>query len=140
MDRTAAAALAGSMYPTLRSTLSITSLDDDTGLKGAIDGAFVRLGVAPTDLATAEVDSVNDLAMYHVLRLSVLERCREVAATLVDTHAGDPQISKRYSQMAAQIAGMQADVQKDVDALGLDADGGGEYGAILCNFLENSND
>lgn len=138
MTRPTALTYAAAQYTLVRGQLGISSLDDETGIKTAIDNAFLRAGVAVPDLATAECDPALDLLMLALLRFYVLDLCREACVLKVDVNLTDDGVSKRYGQQATALEKLQEPVAKEIDRLSKEllTDAGGEYGSIFIGDLE----
>lgn len=88
----------------------ITPLADD-GLKQPIDAALRYLGLLEADLPGPFGDTISPQSLYTVAEWTTLRRIQRAISTKVDIEVDAPQVSKKRSQLFAQVGRLVDDAK-----------------------------
>jgi hypothetical protein len=140
MDRTAATNTLTERYRELTADAKFTTDDTTAAYDAAIDMSLRYLGVAETDLATADVEQANVLKYLALLDYFTLERFSTLLAARFDVSFPGP-VSAKRSQAFSQIETLLQRAENKLAALGIVIGASGEatqFGFINFDFLEPS--
>lgn len=140
MDRTAATNTLTERFRELTADAKFSSDDTTAAYDAAIDMSLRYLGVAESDLATADVEQANTLKYLALLDYFALERFSTLLAIRFDVSFPGP-VSAKRSQAFSQIETLLQRAENKLTNLGIVIGGNGDgvqFGFINLDFLEPS--
>lgn len=138
MNRSDSVTYLSEQFGTIAAELGVTATDTTAGYKAPIDTALRLVGITETDLATAEV-TANIVTYQTALDFTTLQYLWRKASVRVDITVGTPAVSKKRSQVFAQIGDMLKAARSAAEDAGvLDGAASWQAGRIGLDYLEPS--
>jgi hypothetical protein len=136
MNRSAALSYLDSEYSDLSSEVQLTSDQAMSAYSGAIDNALRWLGVAESDLSTADVAQADVLKYIALLEYFTLKRISKALAARFDVNIASSLQASR-SQAFDKVNMLLAQAEAQLVGLGININGQGfELGRMTLDFQE----